>query len=155
MPSCIELHPEILFISQHGHCLDTYFSSLKWLLTSLNRLSSVDLERLFGFTKNKEGQVLIYLLPLRINKQLYLCTFFFWDFPAVSHSASTWDGSCVRVLRSLSSQYFHFFGQTWLQIVCMFLLIFLPQYSRSYGLAANAHQFFFQQKYIHSGCSVF
>ena len=63
MPSCIELHPENYFILQHGHCLDIYFSPLKWLLMSLNHLSSVDLERLFGITKNKKGRVLVYLLP--------------------------------------------------------------------------------------------
>ena len=55
-PSCLETLPENFFILQHGHCLDMYFSSLKCLLGSLDRLASVDIERLFGFTKNKEGK---------------------------------------------------------------------------------------------------
>ena len=62
-PSCLETLPENFFILQHGHCLDMYFSSLKCLLGSLDRLTSMDIERLFGITKNKEGRVLTYLLP--------------------------------------------------------------------------------------------
>ena len=65
----------LFFILLHGHCLDVYFSSLKCLLTSLNRLSSVDLQILFGFTKNKEDRVMTYLLPLerpmRVRVSLY------------------------------------------------------------------------------------
>ena len=51
MPICLETPPEIFFILQHGHCLDMYFSSLKCLLGSLDRLASVDCSDLLRIKK--------------------------------------------------------------------------------------------------------